>query len=158
MELIFLGTGSSMGTPVIGCECPVCRGADRFNQRSRASVLVRDAHSSILIDPGPDLRSQMLREGVTRLDRVLVTHIHADHVNGIDDLRGFNFRQREVIPCYGNAATMQALQTRFDYCFAAPAADWSRPALSAQVLDGPTQCNCEPISFATAPPPRFKKG
>lgn len=135
MEIVFLGTGSSMGTPVIGCDCPVCRSGDPRNQRSRASLFVRAGDRHLLIDAGPDLRNQMLREGIRRVDAVLITHIHADHVNGIDDLRGFNYIQKNVIPCYGDAHTIANIKARFAYCFSGPDADWTKPSLSAHVMD-----------------------
>ncbi|MEK8088415.1 MBL fold metallo-hydrolase [Thermithiobacillus plumbiphilus] len=134
MEIIFLGTGSSMGTPVIGCPCAVCQSGDSRNQRTRASILVRAGTRNLLVDPGPDLRVQMLREGIDHLDAVFVTHIHADHVNGIDDLRSFNYLQREVIPCYADQFTIDSLNERFSYCFAPPDPSWSKPSLSAHVM------------------------
>lgn len=137
MDIIFLGTGSSMGTPAIGCDCPVCTSTDPRNRRSRASILVRAGGRHVLIDPGPDMRSQMLREDIRHLDAVLLTHMHADHVNGIDDLRSFNYLQRQVIPCYGDRYTMANVQERFSYCFTPPDPSWSKPSLSGHVLDGP---------------------
>ena len=124
MRIHFLGTGSSAGTPVIGCDCPVCRGDEPRNQRSRASIVVENEGTRILIDTGPDLRTQMLRAGIQSLDAVFYTHFHADHINGIDDLRAFNFLAKKVIPCFADARTAAELEGRFRYCFLPPDPGW----------------------------------
>ncbi|MCE5387860.1 MAG: MBL fold metallo-hydrolase [Acidithiobacillus sp.] len=134
MKVHFLGTGSSAGTPVIGCHCPVCQGGDPRNQRSRASILVEEGGTHILIDTGPDLRSQALRAGVKDLDAVFYTHFHADHINGIDDLRAFNFLGQRVIPCFADERTARELQTRFHYCFTPPDPGWAKPSLSMTAI------------------------
>ncbi|MBU2753341.1 MBL fold metallo-hydrolase [Acidithiobacillus sp. CV18-2] len=130
MRIRFLGTGSSAGTPQIGCDCAVCRSADRRNQRSRASILVEEQDTRILIDTGPDLRMQMLRADVRHLDAVFYTHFHADHINGIDDLRAFNFLDKRVISCFADARTARELEERFRYCFLPPDPGWAKPSLS----------------------------
>ncbi|MEY2341268.1 MBL fold metallo-hydrolase [Acidithiobacillus sp. IBUN Pt1247-S3] len=135
MRIEFLGTGSSAGTPVIGCDCPVCRGGNPRNQRSRASILVQEQGTQILIDTGPDLRMQMLRSGVCHLDAVFYTHFHADHINGIDDLRAFNFLAKRVIPCYADPRTARELEDRFRYCFLPPDPAWAKPSLSMTVIE-----------------------
>lgn len=132
MKITFLGTGSSAGTPVIACHCPVCTSADPRNHRLRASILVEEGNTALLVDTGPDLRQQMLRAGVQHLSAVLYTHFHADHINGIDDLRAFNFAQKNVIPCYADERTATELETRFRYCFLPPDVDWAKPSLSMQ--------------------------
>ncbi|MHB1531569.1 MBL fold metallo-hydrolase [Acidithiobacillus sp.] len=130
MRITFLGTGSSAGTPVMTCRCQVCRSNDPRNQRLRASILVEEEGVRLLVDTGPDLRQQILRAGVVRISAVLFTHFHADHINGIDDLRAFNFAQKEIIPCFADARTAQELQARFRYCFLPPDVTWAKPSLS----------------------------
>ncbi|MHB0887339.1 MBL fold metallo-hydrolase [Acidithiobacillus sp.] len=144
MRITFLGTGSSAGTPVMTCRCRVCCSNDPRNQRLRASILVEEEGVRLLVDTGPDLRQQILRAGVVGINAVLFTHFHADHINGIDDLRAFNFAQKEIIPCFSDARTAQELQARFRYCFLPPDATWAKPSLSIteilEALDfGPLQ-------------------
>lgn len=117
VQLEFLGTGTSQGVPVIGCTCAVCTSSDPRDERLRASALVRSGGSTVLIDAGPDLRQQMLRAGVDRLDAVLLTHEHMDHVAGIDDLRAFNFKQQRAMDIHGNAATLHAVKRLYHYAF-----------------------------------------
>lgn len=136
MRLIVLGVGSSAGTPVIGCECDTCRSSDPRNQRTRCSSAIElDDGRVILIDTSPDLRLQALRENIRRVDAVLYTHIHADHVNGIDDLRSFCQLQRMQIPLYGNAYTIDNIATRFGYAMREPGGTWDLPILRAHVID-----------------------
>ncbi len=138
MKLIMLGVGSSSGTPQIGCECATCTSGDPRNNRSRCSSAIEtDSGQVILIDTGPDLRTQALREGLKRVDAVLYTHAHADHLNGIDDLRAFCLRQHAQIPLYGNAPTIENISTRFGYALREPHANWELPTLSAHVVSEP---------------------
>lgn len=137
MKVVFLGTGSSAGTPVIACHCPVCCSDDPRNHRLRASILVRDEGVDLLVDTGPDLRQQMLRAGVQSLTAVLYTHFHADHINGVDDLRAFNFAQEVVIPCYADERTAAELESRFRYCFLPPDPAWAKPSLSMHRIVSP---------------------
>jgi phosphoribosyl 1,2-cyclic phosphate phosphodiesterase len=119
MRVRFLGTSTSYGVPVIGCRCATCTSADTRNRRTRASVFVEtDEGIRLLIDSGPELRLQALREGITRLDAVLYTHFHADHTAGIDDLKAFNAALGGVLPCFGDMATGASLRERFAYAFA----------------------------------------
>jgi len=114
----FLGTSTSYGVPVIGCRCPTCLSTDPRNKRTRASVYVEtDQGVRLLIDSGPEVRLQALREGVTHLDGVLYTHFHADHTAGVDDLKAFNAALGGVLPCFGDAATGTSLKERFAYAF-----------------------------------------
>jgi phosphoribosyl 1,2-cyclic phosphate phosphodiesterase len=129
MRLTFLGTGTSMGVPVIGCECAVCQSPDQRNKRLRTSALLEVGGLKLLFDAGPDLRQQALAVRLTRLDAVLLTHAHADHVSGLDDLRPLNFAQRRAIPLYGSATTLGAVCERFDYAFNGGSAGSTRPAL-----------------------------
>lgn len=118
MTLTFLGTGTSQGVPVIACQCAVCRSADPHNRRLRTSALIAtERGQNILIDIGPDFREQMLREQVRRLDAILITHAHRDHVAGIDDIRSFNYVQKQKMEIYGNPPALTALQRDYHYIF-----------------------------------------
>lgn len=121
MRLTFLGTGTSQGVPVIGCRCEVCRSTDARDRRLRTSAMVEVDGLRLVIDAGPDFRQQMLREGVVRLDAILLTHQHKDHTAGIDDVRAFNFVDFPTIRSmhiYGNEATIATITKDFDYAFA----------------------------------------
>ncbi len=118
MKVTFLGTGTSQGVPVIACSCPVCLSKDPRDKRLRSSILVEDGSTVILIDTGPDFRQQMLRAGVKRLDAVIYTHEHRDHVAGLDDIRAFNFIQSRPMEMYGEERVLRALQHSFPYVFA----------------------------------------
>lgn len=137
MKITILGSGTSTGVPMVGCGCAVCRSDDPRDKRSRCSILIEHDGRTILADTSTDLRSQCLREGVARIDAVLFTHCHADHVNGIDDLRGFNFIHRQVIPCYGSPAAIGALSRIFGYVFTGKDADGYRPLLEPHSVSAP---------------------
>jgi phosphoribosyl 1,2-cyclic phosphate phosphodiesterase len=117
LEFLFLGTGTSVGVPVIGCTCPVCTSADPRNRRTRSSVLVRTAQTAVLVDSGPDLREQALREGIAGIDAVLYTHSHLDHVAGFDDLRAFCWNRDTPLPLHATPACMETLRTMFGWAF-----------------------------------------
>lgn len=117
MKVIFLGTGTSQGVPVIGCTCEVCSSPDPKNKRLRTSVFVEINGKNLVIDTGPDFRQQMLREGINQLDGVLFTHAHRDHTAGLDDVRAFNFMQRMKMPIYGTAETLNQIKSDFGYIF-----------------------------------------
>lgn len=117
MIITFLGTGTSQGVPVIGCECEVCRSIDYRDNRLRSSVLIETNDKTIVIDTGPDFRQQMLRERVRQLDAVVYTHQHKDHTAGMDDVRGFNFIQKTEIPIYARQDVLNQLQQEFEYVF-----------------------------------------
>jgi phosphoribosyl 1,2-cyclic phosphate phosphodiesterase len=131
MQLIMLGVGSSAGTPVVGCDCQTCKSADSRNKRTRcSSAIVLHGGHTILIDTGPDLRQQALREGLNRVDAVLYTHTHADHLHGIDDLRAFCQIQRQQIPLYGNLETVRHIANKFPYVLREPSNFWDLPVLA----------------------------
>lgn len=117
IDLTFLGTGTSTGIPVIGCDCETCRSADSRDTRLRTSVLIESEGKTILIDASPDLRLQMIRTGTTRIDAVLFTHAHADHTAGLDELRRYNQMQKMRIPVWATEATARDLNQRFAYAF-----------------------------------------
>ena len=118
MQVRLLGTGTSQGIPIIGCHCPVCTSEDPRDHRFRTSALVTVDGMNLLIDTGPDLRMQLLRAGVTRLDAVLYTHEHRDHTAGLDDVRPINFMMKQTLNLYGLPRVMRALHREFEYAFA----------------------------------------
>ena len=120
MKLTFLGTGTSQGVPVIGCKCEVCCSEDGRDRRLRTAAMVEMGGKRFIIDAGPDFRYQMLREGVTHIDAILLTHEHKDHTGGIDDVRAFNFVDFPVIHTmhiYGNEPTITSIRRDFHYAF-----------------------------------------
>ncbi|RYD29541.1 MAG: MBL fold metallo-hydrolase [Verrucomicrobiaceae bacterium] len=137
LSLKFLGTGTSVGVPVIGCGCAVCRSDNPKNNRTRASVVVTAGDWSLLVDTGPDLRTQALREGLTRVDAVLYTHAHMDHVVGFDDLRAFCWRRTQPLPIHASPATLADLKRMFAWAFAPENQypGYVKPA--GVVIDGP---------------------
>ena len=138
MRLIFLGTGTSFGVPQIGCRCPTCTSTDPRDRRTRSGALIESHGKRFLIDTPPELRLQLVVAGVDRLDAVLFTHGHADHVHGIDDLRALSVRQGAMLPAYGARETMAELAAKFPYIFD-PAIvvplGTSKPELAAHVLE-----------------------
>ena len=138
MQVIFLGTGTSYGVPMVACDCAVCRSDDPRNRRTRASVLIRDRGVSLLIDASVDLRQQALRHGIKRLDAILLTHSHADHVLGLDDVRAFSALQNAPVPVYGDAGTLNVVRKNLDYVFREPQGtpDWNIPRLALFEMDG----------------------
>ena len=118
MRVTFLGTGTSTGIPVIGCTCKTCRSTDLKDKRRRPSIYIQfDEGPSILVDASPDLRDQALQYRIERVDLILLTHSHADHVLGLDDVRIYNFRQRGSIPCQGDKRTLRDVRRMFAYVF-----------------------------------------
>jgi phosphoribosyl 1,2-cyclic phosphate phosphodiesterase len=117
MNLTFLGTGTSQGVPMIGCGCRVCRSTDPHDKRLRTSAMVEVDGVTLVIDAGPDFRAQMLREHVKRVDAILLTHEHTDHVGGLDDVRAFNYFMGCPMPVYAEERVLRALQSIFAYAF-----------------------------------------
>jgi phosphoribosyl 1,2-cyclic phosphate phosphodiesterase len=137
MQVTILGCGWSGGVPVVGNEWGACDPANPRNRRTRPSILVEEGGTTLLIDTSPDLREQLLRENVQRIDAVLYTHAHADHAHGIDDLRSMNWRMNAAIPIYGDAATIHSITRRFDYIFRQRAEEpekFYKPALIPHII------------------------
>jgi phosphoribosyl 1,2-cyclic phosphate phosphodiesterase len=137
MRLRFLGTGTSFGIPQVGCRCAVCCSTDPRDRRTRSAAVVETAGSTILIDTPPELRLQLVAAGIARVDAVLYTHEHADHINGIDDLRIFTSRVGRPLPIHGPPETLERLRSSFNYIFDAtvqPYHGTSKPQLDPRPL------------------------
>jgi phosphoribosyl 1,2-cyclic phosphate phosphodiesterase len=138
MKITVLGSGTSGGIPVVGCGCPVCSSANPKDTRLRASVLVEGpAGESLVIDTGPDFRFQALRAGIKRLDGIFLTHAHADHIHGMDDLRPLS-RDRPL-PVYGNGQTITEMRERFSYVFKETQLGGGKPRLAPQAVTEPVR-------------------
>jgi phosphoribosyl 1,2-cyclic phosphate phosphodiesterase len=135
-RVIILGCGSSCGVPMIGCNCAVCSSSEIKNKRFRSSILFQDKDHTILVDTSPDLRQQALINNIKNLDAVIYTHAHADHVNGIDDLKTFSYNSSSI-PVYADSITLASIQASFSYAFSAytlPGGITKSP-LTAQVIE-----------------------
>jgi phosphoribosyl 1,2-cyclic phosphate phosphodiesterase len=141
-SILVLGSGTSVGVPMVGCRCKVCTSDDPRDKRLRPSVLVRLGDYRVLIDTAPDFRYQALRFGIDRIDAILYTHSHADHILGLDDVRPFNFLQRQEIPVFASSETLRVIGRVFEYVFDASPSESSRPRLSLHSFEE------EPIRLA----------
>jgi phosphoribosyl 1,2-cyclic phosphate phosphodiesterase len=137
IRIVVMGSGTSMGVPTLGCHCAVCESTDPHDKRLRPSLLLARAGQNVVIDTGPDFRTQALRAGLDRLDAVLLTHCHADHILGFDDLRPYNFRQKGPIPIYGSADTFGVIRRVFSYVFDSKPTLSSIPSVELREVDGP---------------------
>jgi phosphoribosyl 1,2-cyclic phosphate phosphodiesterase len=117
LKITFLGTGTSSGVPMIACDCEVCTSTHKKDKRLRSSIMVESTTTTIVVDTTPDFRYQMLRAGVKKLNAVLFTHSHKDHIAGLDDIRAFNYFQGQPMFVYANQMTMKALEREFQYAF-----------------------------------------
>ena len=135
MNVTVLGCGTSTGVPTIGCDCEVCASDDPRNNRTRASVYLAKGDLRLLVDCGPDFRLQALRENIRRVDALFVTHTHADHINGIDDLRAINWLQRRPIPVYSTQENLDHLGRFYDYCFNPPKQGGGVPKLELHPVE-----------------------
>jgi phosphoribosyl 1,2-cyclic phosphate phosphodiesterase len=148
MKITILGSGTSTGVPMVGCHCKVCSSPDPRDKRTRASILVECGGQRILVDTSTDLRSQALREAIPHIDAVLLTHTHADHIHGIDDLRGFHFIHRRIIPCYGSPQTMAKVTASFAYIFEGLGSEGYSPLLEPFEVEAPFElfgCRILPV-------------
>jgi phosphoribosyl 1,2-cyclic phosphate phosphodiesterase len=138
VRITFLGTGTSHGVPMIGCDCATCRSTDSRDTRLRPSIFVQTEGAGVLVDAGPDLRAQALRHDIRRVDAILFTHGHADHILGLDDVRRFNAIMQRPMPCYGDAQTLDDVRRTFHYVFDAKTPKGGGlPSLELTPLDGP---------------------
>jgi phosphoribosyl 1,2-cyclic phosphate phosphodiesterase len=137
LRVTVLGSGTSMGVPTLGCHCAVCESADPRDKRLRPSLLISSRGQNVVIDTTPDFRTQALRVGLDRLDGVLLTHGHADHILGFDDLRPYNYRQKAAIPVYSNAETFRVIRRVFAYVFDPRPTLSSLPSVELHEVDAP---------------------
>lgn len=139
VDLLFLGTGTSAGVPMIGCHCPVCSSTDPHDKRTRCSVVIGYGGKQILVDTTPELRLQCVANGIDWIDAVVFTHAHADHIMGLDDVRRFNAIRQGPLDIWANAKTHESLYRAFGYAFHEPnkADKVFRPHLVRQTIDGP---------------------
>jgi len=139
-KVTILGSGTSHGVPMIGCDCPVCTSTDPRDRRTRSSILIESQGHNFLVDTTPELRMQCLANNVRRVDAVLYTHAHADHVTGMDDLRRFNHLQGGAITCYGDEHTLGIVRRMFPYAFDHdPNYPSAKPRLELKVIEGPLE-------------------
>jgi phosphoribosyl 1,2-cyclic phosphate phosphodiesterase len=154
-KITILGTGTSTGVPILGCKCGVCQSNDPRNQRLRTSVLLETANKkNILIDTSPDLRTQLLHTHTSSIDAVILTHDHADHTHGIDDLRPLSYLRPDPIIIYTDQYTVESVTNKFPYIFKPhnPVIGGGIPRLNLKVIDeGPTQIENENFNFWTLP-------
>jgi phosphoribosyl 1,2-cyclic phosphate phosphodiesterase len=134
-SILVLGSGTSVGVPMIGCRCKVCASTDPRDKRLRPSILLRFGDQRVLIDTTPDFRYQALRFKIDRLDAILFTHSHADHILGLDDVRPFNFMQKTDIPIYASADALVTIRRTFQYVFDDSPSESSRPRLTPHIFD-----------------------
>lgn len=148
MKVIVLGSGTSSGVPLVGCDCAVCLSSNPKNKRLRSSCFFEVNGKNILIDTSPDLRQQALTNNIRRVDAVLYTHIHADHIHGIDEMRMYNAWQKASIPVFGEAGTMSHVTRRFDYIFS-PSTSYPSltPRLEPHVVSGSFDCVGVPVTM-----------
>jgi len=138
LSITVLGSGTSVGVPTVGCGCAVCHSDDPRDNRLRPSILIQYGGHGVLIDTTPDFRQQALRFGIERVDAILFTHSHADHIMGLDDVRPFNFKQGGTIPIYGTQQTISDIERAFRYIFDGRESESSRPRLVPTVFDTET--------------------
>lgn len=141
-SILVLGSGTSVGVPMVGCRCKVCTSEDPRDRRLRPSVLLRLGDHRVLIDTSPDFRYQALRFQIDRVDAILYTHSHADHILGLDDVRPFNFMQKRDIPIYASGESLRVIERTFEYVFDTSPSESSRPRLSLHNFEN------EPIQLA----------
>jgi phosphoribosyl 1,2-cyclic phosphate phosphodiesterase len=147
MRVTFLGSGTSHGVPVIGCGCHVCSSTDPRDKRFRASILIESGEAKVVVDAGPEFRLQALRAGLTRLDALLLTHAHADHANGLDDVRPLTVSK--VLPVYANAPAIAETRERFGYIFRESQIGGGKPRIELKAAESPILVGA--LSFVPVP-------
>lgn len=155
-RLTFLGSGTSTGIPMLGCPCPICTSKDPRDQRWRASVAIEEGETRIIIDATPEFRLQCLRAGINRMDALFITHDHADHINGLDDVRSFTFRMDAPLPVYADAPTAGEIRQRFRYIWNRNHVGGGLPRIAVQILTGPVtvgDLTVEPLEVLHGPKP-----
>lgn len=156
LKLTVLGSGTSMGVPTLGCHCEVCESKDPRDRRTRPSVLLSYAGRNVVIDTTPDFRTQALRHRLDRLDAIVYTHAHADHILGLDDIRPYNLKQGGVVPIYASAGTLGILRRTFAYIFSEAPTQSSVPAVELHEINGPFELfglRIEPVEALHGPEP-----
>ena len=136
IHITVLGSGTSAGVPTVGCGCEVCASADPRDNRLRPSIMIRYGGRVVLVDTSPDFRAQALRARIERIDAILFTHSHADHILGLDDVRPYNYRQRQAIPIYAMEETLAVIRRVFQYAFVPGPNDSNVPRLDLHCLSG----------------------
>jgi phosphoribosyl 1,2-cyclic phosphate phosphodiesterase len=134
LKITVLGSGTSSGVPTIGCSCAVCHSTDARDNRLRPSILIEHNGVNIVIDSTPDFRTQAIRAGIHRLDALVFTHAHADHILGLDDIRPFNYRQKQHIPIYAHQPTFEVIRRVFDYVFDTRERSTNIPKLDVHIV------------------------
>jgi phosphoribosyl 1,2-cyclic phosphate phosphodiesterase len=151
MKIKILGCGSSTGVPVVGCKCSVCTSGDIKNYRTRSSIYVETEKSNILVDTSPDLRHQLLKNNINLVKTIFYTHAHADHINGIDDVRALNEIINSAIPAYADNDTMEYLKKTFAFVFQDNVADkgWYKPWLKSNIINYYDELQIDDVSVKT---------
>ena len=151
-KLLVLGTGTSAGVPMIGCDCAVCKSQDPLNHRLRSSAYISAGDLRILIDTSPDFREQALRADIRHIDAVFVTHAHVDHLFGLDDIRRINTVQGEIpMPLYASSSTLDDIRRIFDYIFKPNVPGTYRPKLDLRVFEEPISIPADEESDSSTP-------
>lgn len=153
MKLTFLGTGTSFGVPVIGCDCATCTSDDPRDQRTRHAALIQDGENAVLVDAPPELRLQLVRERVGTVDAVWITHCHADHIHGVDDLRAISARHRRRLDVHAGADCERTLRHRFAYIFSdfRPPPGTTKPELRLRLVEPLDHVRIGPFDFQALP-------